>query len=203
MTPSLARVRNSFARLPFSREEANGIAALARPGKVFTATDFQASRETVLGGALAGYRVVHFATHGVLDSDRPSLSGLVLSLVDESGTPRDGYLRLHDIYNLRLGAELVVLSACQTALGKEIRGEGLVGLARAFMYAGTPRVVGSLWEVSDLATAELMKRFYRGVLQLRLRPAAALQAAQLEMSRDPRWAPPYYWAGFTLQGEWK
>jgi CHAT domain-containing protein len=96
-----------------------------------------------------------------------------------------------------------VLSACQTALGKEIRGEGLVGLARAFMYAGTPRVVASLWEVSDLATAELMKRFYRGILQLRLRPAAALQAAQLEMSRDPRWAPPYYWAGFTLQGEWK
>jgi CHAT domain-containing protein len=197
------RVRNNFARLPFSREEANGIAALARPGKVFKATDFQASRDTVLGGALAGYRFVHFATHGMLDSDRPSLSGLVLSLVDEGGAPRDGYLRLHDIYNLRLGAELVVLSACQTALGKEIRGEGLVGLARAFMYAGTPRVVASLWEVSDLATAELMKRFYRGILQLRLRPAAALQAAQLEMSQDPRWAPPYYWAGFTLQGEWK
>jgi CHAT domain-containing protein len=128
---------------------------------------------------------------------------LVLSTVDEHGAPRDGYLRLHDIYNLRLHADLVVLSACQTALGKEIKGEGLVGLARAFMYAGAPRVVASLWEVSDLATAELMKKFYRGILQERRQPAAALRAAQLEMSKDPRWASPYYWAGFVLQGDWR
>jgi CHAT domain-containing protein len=96
-----------------------------------------------------------------------------------------------------------VLSACQTALGKAIKGEGLVGLARAFMYAGAPRVVASLWQVSDLATAELMKKFYRGMLHDRLPPAAALRAAQLEMSSDPRWASPYYWAGFVLQGDWK
>jgi CHAT domain-containing protein/tetratricopeptide (TPR) repeat protein len=203
MAPRPIRAGDGFARLPFSREEANGIAVFARPGKVFMATDFQASRDTALGGALSGYQIVHFATHGVLDSERPSLSGLVLSLVDERGAPVNGYLRLHDVYNLRLGADLVVLSACQTALGKEIKGEGLVGLARAFMYAGAPRVVASLWEVSDLATARFMKLFYHGVLQQGLRPAAALQAAQLEMSRDPRWAPPYYWAGFTLQGEWK
>jgi CHAT domain-containing protein len=110
---------------------------------------------------------------------------------------------LHDIYNLRLDADLVVLSACQTALGKEIKGEGLVGLTRAFFYAGAPRVVASLWQVNDLATAELMKKFYRGLLERRLRPAAALRAAQIEMSHDPRWKSPYFWAGFVLQGEWR
>ncbi len=190
------------ARLPFSREEADGIRSLAGPGRVFEATDFKATREAVLGGALAGYRIVHFATHGMVDSERPALSGLVLSLVDERGKPRNGYLRLHDIYNLRLDADLVVLSACETALGKEIRGEGLVGLTRAFMYAGAPRVVASLWEVNDLATAELMKAFYRGMLERRMHPAAALRAAQLQLSRDPRWSSPYYWAGFVLQGDW-
>jgi CHAT domain-containing protein len=196
-------LRAGLARLPFSREEANAIASLVSPADVFKVTDFKASRSTVLDGTLEGYRLVHFATHGVLDSERPSLSALVLSLVDERGAPRDGYLRLHDLYNLRLDADLVVLSACQTALGKEFKGEGLVGLTRAFMYAGVPRVVASLWEVSDLATAELMKQFYGGVLRQGLQPAAALRAAQRKMSTDPRWASPYYWAGFVLQGDWK
>jgi CHAT domain-containing protein len=195
--------RDGLGRLPFSREEADTIAALVPARDVFKAVDFRASRTTVLVGSLEGYRMVHFATHGVLDSARPSLSSLVLSLVDERGAPQNGYLRLHDIYNLRLDADLVVLSACQTALGKEIRGEGLVGLTRAFMYAGAPRVVASLWEVNDVATAELMKAFYAGMLRRRLAPAAALRAAQLELSRNPRWASPYYWAGFTLQGDWK
>ena len=167
------------------------------------ATDFKASRALALSGALSGHRIVHFATHGVVNSDRPSLSALILSLVDERGARQNGYLRLHDIYNMRLDADLVVLSACQTALGKEIKGEGLVGLTRAFIYAGAPRVVASLWQVNDLATAELMKKFYRGMLQQRLRPAAALRAAQIEMSHDPRWKSPYFWAGFVLQGEWR
>lgn len=106
-------------------------------------------------------------------------------------------------FSLKLNADLVVLSACQTGLGKESRGEGLVGLTRGFMYAGAPRVVASLWQVDDLATAELMKRFYRGMLRDGLRPAAALRAAQLELSQQRRWAAPYFWAAFTLQGEWK
>jgi CHAT domain-containing protein len=195
--------RGALSRLPFSREEADAISTLARQADVFTAVDFKASRETVLGGALSGYRIVHLATHGLIDSERPALSSLVLSLVDPRGRRQNGYLRLADIYNLRLDAELVVLSACQTALGKEIRGEGLVGLTRAFIYAGAPRVVASLWQVSDLATAELMKRFYRGMLQQHLSPAAALRAAQVQMSQDPRWASPYFWAGFVLQGEWR
>lgn len=193
----------SFNRLPFSRDEATAIAKLAGADRVFAATDFNASREAVLNNTLTRYRIVHFATHAVVDSERPGLTGLVLSLVNRAGAPQNGYLRLHDIYSMRLDADLVVLSACQTALGKSIKGEGLVGLARAFMYAGAPRVVASLWEVSDLATAELMKRFYAGMLQRGLRPAAALRAAQISMSRDPRWAHPYYWAGFVMQGDWR
>jgi CHAT domain-containing protein/Flp pilus assembly protein TadD len=195
--------RSGLSRLPFSREEAKAIAALAGPTEVLTAIDFKASRATVVGGALSGHRIVHFATHGVLDGEHPSLSSLILSLVDEHGARQNGYLRLHDIYNMRLDADLVVLSACQTALGKEIKGEGLIGLTRAFIHAGAPRVVASLWQVSDLATAELMKTFYRSMLQQHLRPAAALRAAQLQMSRDPRWASPYFWAGFVLQGEYR
>jgi CHAT domain-containing protein len=146
---------------------------------------------------------VHFATHGLLNSEHPELSGVVLSLVDEQGKSVDGFLRLHEIYNLNLPAEMVVLSACQTALGKEIKGEGLVGLVRGFMYAGSPRVVASLWKVDDVATAELMKHFYSGVLTEGMRPAAALRAAKVEMWKQKRWHAPYYWAAFELQGEWK
>lgn len=195
--------RESFPRLPFSREEAEAIAALIPKASLFKATDFQANRAIALSGALSRYRIVHFATHGLLNSEHPELSGLVLSLVDENGRAQDGFLRLHEVYNLRLPAEVVVLSACQTALGKEIRGEGLVGFTRGFMYAGARRVVASLWQVDDLATAELMKRFYGGMLKDRMRPAAALRAAQLELMRQKRWRSPYYWAAFVLQGEYR
>jgi CHAT domain-containing protein len=125
-------------------------------------------------------------------------------LVDEAGRPQDGFLRLQDIYNLKLPAELVVLSACQTGLGKEIKGEGLIGLTRGFMYAGAPRIVASLWKVDDRATSELMKRFYQGLLGPEaLRPAGALRQAQLSLWKQKQWRAPYYWAAFVLQGEWK
>ncbi|PYU88813.1 MAG: hypothetical protein DMG08_23885, partial [Acidobacteria bacterium] len=133
----------------------------------------------------------------------PELSGLVLSLVDEKGNPQDGFLRLRDIYNLKLSAELVVLSACDTALGKDVKGEGLVGIVRGFMYAGAPRVVASLWKVDDDATAELMKQFYQRIFQGGLAPAAALREAQIAMWQQKQWRSPYYWAAFVLQGEWK
>jgi CHAT domain-containing protein len=149
------------------------------------------------------YRYVHFATHGLLNSVHPELSGIVLSMIDERGAPQDGFLRAHEVFNLRLSADLVVLSACQTGLGKEVRGEGLVGLTRGFMYAGSPRVVVSLWSVSDVATAELMERFYKGMLVGKLRPAAALRSAEVAMWKQKRWAAPFYWAAFTLQGEWR
>ncbi|MEP7337367.1 MAG: CHAT domain-containing protein [Acidobacteriota bacterium] len=195
--------RGDLSRLPFSREEAESILTFAPGSKGLKALSFNASRATALGADLGQYGVIHFATHGLLNSEHPELSGLVLSLVDATGKPQDGFLRLHEIFNLKLNADLIVLSACQTGLGKQIKGEGLVGLTRGFMYAGAPRVVASLWQVNDLATAELMKHFYRGLFKEGLRPAAALRAAQLEMSKQKRWASPYFWAAFVLQGEWR
>jgi CHAT domain-containing protein len=193
-----------LGRLLFSRDEAEAILSAVKPRQAgLEALDFRASRKMAMSQELSQYRIIHFSTHGLLDSRRPELSGLVLSLVDEAGKPQEGFLRLKEIYDLRLNADLVVLSACQTGLGKDIRGEGLIGLTRGFMYAGTPRVVASLWQVDDAATAALMKRFYRGVLQEQLPPAAALRAAQLEMLRKNQWQSPYYWGAFVLQGEWK
>jgi CHAT domain-containing protein len=193
----------SYRRLPFSRLEAEGIAGLVPADQRLTALGLDASRTAVDGAALAGYRLLHFATHAVIDDRRPELSGLVLSLVDRRGEPVDGTLRLLDVYNLRLDADLVTLSACESALGKEVRGEGLVGLTRGFLYAGAARVVASLWSVQDRATAELMKRFYRGMLAEGRPPAEALRAAQLSMLAEARWNEAYYWAPFVLQGEWR
>jgi CHAT domain-containing protein len=150
----------SFRRLPSSRKEAETLASLVPRDQIFLAVGFDASRAKATSPELAQYRNVHFATHGVLDSRRPELSKLVLSLYDEKGKAEDGFLRLNDVYGLHLNADLVVLSACQTALGKEIRGEGLVGLTRGFMDAGAARVLASLWSVEDRATAELMGGFY-------------------------------------------
>jgi CHAT domain-containing protein/Tfp pilus assembly protein PilF len=193
---------SSLERLGASRREAQAISALAGTGESFVALDFQASRATAMGAEVAGARVVHFASHGLLNSRHPELSGIVLSLVDERGQPENGFLQTRDIYKLKLSADLVVLSACQTALGKDARGEGLLGLSRGFMYAGAPRIVASLWQVPDRATSELMKRFYRAMLVDHVAPAAALRQAQESLRHEARWSAPYYWAGFTLQGEW-
>jgi CHAT domain-containing protein len=194
---------DGLTRLPFSRQEAQAILAAAPPHTALPALGFDANRSAATGAALADYRIVHFATHALLDTRRPELSGIVLSLVDRQGHRQDGFLRLHDIYNLRLGADLVVLSGCQTGLGKEMKGEGLVGLTRGFMYSGAPRVVASLWPVDDLATAELMKRFYRAMFVQKLSPAAALRAAQQELAASRQWHAPYYWAAFVLHGDWR
>ncbi|HYV81877.1 MAG TPA: CHAT domain-containing tetratricopeptide repeat protein [Pyrinomonadaceae bacterium] len=193
----------NFSRLPFSRREADAIVAKAGEPRSFKALDFTASRETVFNTKLGQYRIIHFATHALLNSQHPALSGIVLSLYDEQGRPIDGFVRAHEIYNLKLNADLVVLSACRTALGSEIKGEGLVGLTRGFMYAGTPSVVASLWDVRDEATSELMSRFYEKMFKDRMKPAAALRAAQVSMWKERRWSTPYYWAGFILQGEWR
>jgi len=195
--------RDGFGRLVFSNKEAEIITGFAPGNLTLKATGFEANRKLVASGELGQYRIVHFATHGLINSEHPELSGLVLSLVDENGKWQDGFLRMSEIFNLRLPADLVVLSACQTALGKEIKGEGLVGLTRGFMYAGAERVVASLWQVDDQATAQLMRHFYRGMLKENLRPAAALRAAQIEMSRSSRWSSPYFWSGFVIQGEWR
>ncbi|HEY7546700.1 MAG TPA: CHAT domain-containing protein, partial [Blastocatellia bacterium] len=194
---------SALPRLINTRREALSILALAEIQSRKRALDFDASRATASSPEMGQYRIIHFATHGLLNDIHPELSGLVLSLVDEKGNPQDGFLRLIDIYNLNLPVEMIVLSACRTGLGKEIRGEGLVGLTRGFMYAGASRVTASLWKVDDRATAELMKRFYEAMLVERLSPAAALRQAQTGMWKQRQWQDPYYWAAFVLYGEWK
>ncbi len=190
-------------RLPFTRQEADRIIKLAGPQGSMEALDFRASLATATSPELGQYRYLHFATHGYLDSEQPELSAIVLALVDKNGHPQSGFLRANDIYNLKLPADLVVLSACQTGLGKEIRGEGIVGLTRGFMYAGVPRVIVSLWSVNDRATEALMAAFYEKLLKEKLTPAAALRQAQMTMLKDKQWSAPYYWAAFVQQGEWK
>ncbi|HWQ31896.1 MAG TPA: CHAT domain-containing tetratricopeptide repeat protein [Blastocatellia bacterium] len=190
-------------RLPFTRQEADQILAIAPKTDSFRAVDFRASRATAMSAELSRYRYLHFATHGYLDSEHPNFSALVLSLVDEQGRAQDGFLRANEIFNLNLPAELVVLSACQTGLGKEVKGEGLVGLTRGFMYAGAKRVIVSLWNVNDKATSELMTQLYRQMLRSGETPAAALRRAQLALWKQKQWQAPCYWAAFILQGEWK
>src|SRR5262245_11648647 len=193
-----------FGRLLSTRREAAAISALVPERERMQALDFEASRTTALRPELGEYRIVHFAAHGMLNNIHPELSGIVLSLVDKEGHQQDGFLRLQDIYNLKLPAELVVLSACQTGLGKEVKGEGLIGLTRGFMYAGAPRIVAGLWKVDDRATSELMKRFYQGMLGPEaLSAAGALRQAQMSIWKEKQWRAPYYWAAFVLQGEWK
>lgn len=193
----------AFPRLRFSRREAEAITSLLEPREAVEVTDFDANLDTLSHRRLATSRVLHLATHGILNSRNPQLSGLVFSLVDDKGKPRPGFLRLADIYGLELDADLVVLSACQTALGREIRGEGLIGLTRGFMHAGAPRVISSLWRVDDRATAELMKRVYRNLIEKGKSPSAALRAAQLELMAETGWKEPYYWAAFIIQGDWQ
>jgi CHAT domain-containing protein/Tfp pilus assembly protein PilF len=199
----VTRAGGDLPRLRGTRREAEQILSVVGKDNARLMLDFDANRATATSPDLSQYRFVHFATHGLMDSLHPELSGIALSMIDEKGNPQDGFLRLHDVFNLKLPAELVVLSACQTGLGKEVKGEGLVGLTRGFMYAGAPRVVVSLWSVSDEGTAELMTRFYSGMLKDKLRPAAALRAAQVSMLGDQRFASPFFWAAFTLQGEWQ
>jgi CHAT domain-containing protein len=205
---SLTRALNDIGSgqlgwLPHSLDEARAIMKVAPPKQSMQVLDFKASRAMAMSPELSHYQFVHFATHGVVDLEHPELSGIVLSMVDEDGRPQDGFLRLHDIYNLNLPVEMVVLSACDTGVGKQVKGEGLIALTRGFMYAGSARVVASLWKVDDAATAELMGQFYKEIFTNGRRPAAALQAAQSSISKQKRWHSPYFWAGFVLQGEWR
>ncbi|MDT7543177.1 MAG: hypothetical protein QOE33_3081 [Acidobacteriota bacterium] len=193
---------SGIPRLPFTRQEANAIAALIPPQEREEALDFDASRATATSGNLGQYRFIHFATHGLLNNDHPELSGVVLSLIDKQGHEQDGFLRASEIFRLKLPVELVVLSGCRTGLGKQTKGEGMIGLTQGFMYAGAARVMVSLWDVNDLATAELMERFYKSMLgKQHLSPAGALRVAQISVWQDKRWQSPYYWSGFVLEGE--
>ena len=191
-----------FDRLVYTGDEANAIRELLGD-EMEPFLGFEANRERLLAEDLRKYKILHFATHGLVDPEHSEVAGLVLSLVDEKGEPQEGFLLAQEIGNLDLWADLVVLSACQTGLGKEVRGEGPVGLTRSFFCAGAPRVVVSLWNVNDRATAELMKRFYRGMIRENLPPAAALRCAQISMRQGRKeWRDPYIWAPFIFQGDW-
>jgi CHAT domain-containing protein/tetratricopeptide (TPR) repeat protein len=189
-------------RLPGTRIEAEEILSLVPAERRLGALDFDARRPLALDPAVGQYRVLHFATHGLLNSTHPELSGLVLSLVDPRGEAQNGFLRLQDIYQMRIDADLVVLSACQTALGKPVQGEGLVGLSRGFIHAGARQVLSSLWKVSDRATTELMKEVYRAMLLEGQRPAPALRQAQQKLLATRPFDAPESWAAFVLQGDW-
>jgi CHAT domain-containing protein len=194
--------RVKIRRLPFTRQEANSITGLIGGTDALQALDFDASRSLAMSPEIGRYKYVHFATHAIFNNEHPELSGIVLSLVNKSGGEQDGFLKAYEVYNLKLNADLVVLSSCRTALGKEVRGEGLLSLTRGFIYAGASRVLASLWNVSDEATAELMISFYKNLIGgQRASHSSAIRAAQIEMWNSKRWRSPYFWAGFTLQGE--
>lgn len=202
-----ARAQNSgssyshFPRLLYARNELDAILALAGEEPKLAAFGFAANRQTLVNAVLSRYRIIHFATHGVFDPEFPELSGIVLSTLDENAAPQDGFVRAHELRRMDLQAELVVVSACETARGRKVRGEGLVGLASSLLSAGAQRVLVSLWEVDDQATAMLMNEFYRGLLVEQQTPAAALQRAQAAVARQTRWRSPYFWAGFILIGD--
>ncbi len=191
--------------LPETQKEADAIIALVlKEEERLSAFGTDANYAWVTSPKLSNYRYLHFATHGFFNSTNPELSGIVLSLVDKKGNPqKKGFLRLNELFNLKFPAELVVLSACQTGLGKEVKGEGLIGLTRGLMYAGAERVTVSLWSVNDKATSVLMQEFYTQMLKDRKSPAAALRAAQKKIWEKDKWRDPYYWSAFTLQGEWR
>jgi CHAT domain-containing protein len=191
---------SALDRLPASRDEAKAIAKLA-PERSLIALDFDANRQMVMSGALSDYRYLHFATHAYVDDVFPGLSWLALSQITRKGQEQPGYLRLNDIYRLRLNADLVTLGACRTGLGKQLRGEGMIGLTRGFIYAGAPRVVVSLWDVPDQETALLMQSFYRNLLKQKLPVSEALRRAQVEMWESAGSNAPFFWAAFTLQGD--
>jgi CHAT domain-containing protein len=192
-------------RLPASRDEANAIATVLRardPRGVRVALDFDANRNFVVAEGLTQFRLLHFATHGLVDTRYPERSGLILSLIDKHGRKGDGYLRLNDVYNLKLSADLVVLSACESALGQDLSSEGIIGLPRAFLHAGAKSVIASLWKVNDQATAKLMADLYARIERGET-PSSALRSAQLDMVNDDQWSKPYYWAAFVLQGDYR
>jgi CHAT domain-containing protein len=188
--------------LPYARMEADAIAALLPKDQVWLALGSEASRANVMAADWHRFTVAHFASHAIVDRRRPELSGIVLSPPPGGGRAQDGVLRVNDIYNLNMPVNLVVLSGCETAAGRGLDSEGVFSLARAFFYAGTTRVVASLWPVDDRATAAFMGEFYRALLIEHASAAGAIRSAQRRLASDSRWASPYYWAGFVLQGDW-
>ncbi len=197
-----------LARLAGTRTEADQIVKLAKTSgtQADVWLDLDASEDNMDTRDISKYRVLHIATHGLLNAERPQFTGVVLSLVGNRS--EDGFLRTDEVFNLHLGSPLVMLSACETGLGKEKRGEGVMGLTRAFIYAGAPTVGVSLWSVADKSTADLMADFYRRLLSTPssgpagVSASAAMRDAQLAMITGKKYSAPFYWAPFVLVGDW-
>lgn len=198
-----AQAYTDLPRLPGTRQEAESIAAEAQAADSEILLGFEANRDRAISPEAGDYAILHFATHSLFDDEHPENSAVVLSEFRKDGSPVNGSLELKDVYGLRLSANLVVLSACETALGKDIQGEGIVGLTRGFLFAGAPHVVATLWRVDDEASSEFMKWFYKGIFQQHLSPADALHEAQMKVKEQPRWSSPYYWSAFVLEGDWR
>ncbi|HMT08619.1 MAG TPA: CHAT domain-containing protein [Pyrinomonadaceae bacterium] len=192
----------SLSRLPASEDEARSISEVVGTRRTKVLSGFSANRDGVMKGDIEDFRVVHFATHGLIDENRPELSGILLSVFDSEGKELDGgFVRMQDVFGLRLNSDLVVLSACNTGIGKEVKGEGVMSINSAFLQAGARSVVSSFWKVDDVATKELMTEFYRGLSGDGLAPSAALRQAQIQMFKDSRFRSPFYWAAFAASGD--
>lgn len=189
---------SSLTSLPYTKTEVEGISRLYTKDNATVLIGKKASEENVKSLPLDQYSIVHFASHGLIDEERPEFSALVLTPGGPGG--EDGFLTMREVFDLKLKADLVVLSACKTALGHQIRGEGVAGIARAFFGAGASRLLVSLWNVNDRSTSDFMVDFYRGVYQSSFTAASALQQARLNMIRSKTYSHPYYWAPFVLVG---
>jgi CHAT domain-containing protein len=189
-------------RLRFSRLEADAIDTLGTQ-QTRKAVDFEAARQLLVGASIRNFGIVHLATHAILDPIRPDLSKVILSAFDSRGKSVEPSVRLHEIYTLDLRARLVTLSACRSATGASLPGEGLVSLTRGFQYAGAASVLATLWDVEDRSTAKWMEEFYRSLLVKKQSAATSVRSAILALKQNPSWSHPYYWAGFVLQGEWR
>jgi len=190
-------------RLPGSRREAMDIQEIAGAQHTMLFLDFDASPTALERTNWSGYRVLHIAAHAVRNDAQAELSGIALSMVGPTGTAMNGVVRLHDVYRLHVPVALVVLSACGTSAGTEIAGEGVEGLARAFLVAGAQSVLATQWSADDSSAGELMQSFYGRYLRAGASSSEALQSAQNRMIEDRRYAAPYYWAGVVLEGNWR
>ncbi len=194
---------NNLPRLAASKDESETITNIVGASEADNYAGFAATRENLLNVKAENYKILHFATHGLTDEKRPELSGIVLSRFDEKGVKLDEFFRIQDIYGLNLNADLVVLSACETGIGKEVKGEGLISLNNAFLQTGAKSVMASLWKVEDGATLELMKNFYGAMANENLTPSQALRSAQIKLRENPQYSSPFYWAAFTVQGDFQ
>jgi CHAT domain-containing protein len=192
--------KDNLSGLPGTESEVKEIAAL------FTSKNFSnalylhknANEIVIKSGKLKDFKLLHFATHGIVDENSPELSRVFLQSSNEG---EDGNLFAGEIYNLELNANLVTLSACQTGLGKISKGEGVIGLSRALIYAGAKNVMVSFWSVADNSTSELMQNFYKLVLENNTDPYSEnLRRAKLNLMKKGEYSAPYYWAPFILIG---